>query len=244
MKYLAAFCSTVLWILSPLGANAQSAQALNVDLNQLSVSNISRDELDRYMAASMVYSMPDQNKILAYEMVTRCSIEISTRSDGASMNSPTLRSMGRDYVSAVAPSIAANTAVELAAMLSGASQPQQDWCTNRIRGYFGSQYEIDSAELRPLAQRAIAILNGAALDQGANRITDPTARGATEAARARVATHIKTPLFVGAIRAPGQVAVLIGEPGAAVRWIVQFAEAQGAYVLEGGVEAGVSDDSQ
>lgn len=214
-----------------------------MDLLSLTLPNVNREEMDRFLAASMMFSLPEQKKIVAYEMVTRCSIEIPTGPEGAVLGQPTLYSMGREYVSAVAPAIAMNTAIEIVAMLSGAIEPQQDRCTDRIRGYFGSQYEIDGADLRPLALRAIQILNGAPLDHGTNQIADLTARQATETARARLADQIKTPLFVGAVRVPGQVAVFVGEPGSVVRWVVQFrALDRNNFVVEGGTEAGLTND--
>lgn len=224
--------------------HAQSSTEPRSNIASVQLPNVNREELDRFLAASMMFSMPSRQKIVAYEMITRCSIEIPVGPDGSTLGQPALYSLGRDYVSAVAPAIAANTAIEITTMLSGESEPQQDRCTNRIRGYFGSQYEEDGAQLRPLIKRAVEILKGAPLDQGANRVTDLTARNATETARQRVAAKIKSPLFVGAVQAPGHVAVLVGEPGATIRWVVQFAQVQGGYELEGGIEAGVSDEIQ
>lgn len=213
-----------------------------ISFDALSLQNVSREELDRFLAASMMFAMPDQQKIVAYEMVTRCSIEIPVETSTNALGQPALYSLGREYVSAVAPAIAANTAIEITTLLSGGSQMQQDRCTDRIRGYFGSQYEIDGAELRPLAQRAIEILKGSPLDRGPNQIADSTARSATAASRDQVASHIKNPLFVGAVRAPGRIAVFVGEPGATVRWVVQFFEIDGGrYLVEGGMEAGLID---
>lgn len=212
---------------------------------QVSIANVDNIELERFLAASMVFAQPDRGRLVAYEMVTRCSIEIPTSAQGSVVGQPILRSLRRDYVSAVAPAIAMHTAIELTTMLAETIEPQQEHCTNRIRGYFGSQYAIDAAALRPLAQRAIAILKGESLDQGANRIEDATARNVTDSARVRVANQIMKPLFVGAIRAPGHVAVIVGEPGAVVRWVVQFAEMQGGgYAVEGGVEAGLIHESE
>lgn len=212
-------------------------------LENIRLPQVSNEELEKFLGAAMLFVSGDGKTLSGYDLITRCSISVPFDGTTQQFGVPELRSLGRYNRSAAAPSIAANTAIEITTMLQAQAPADTERCTNLILGYFGSQYEIDGREFAPLAKRAVAILGGAPIDSGPDFVADQTALRVTKESIARTSSAMKQPLFLGAIRADQRVSVVIGEPGATIRWVAQFMrQSDGNYAFEGAMDAGVGDE--
>lgn len=197
-------------------------------------SGVARDPSTARFLASAYYVKSRQNgDVLAFDYATRCAALLK---NGA--HQPILLKIADSPADASVWRHTLDATVEMNRLLAGERPADDGTCLDRIRGYYSTVYEADIRELGALARHAIATLQGADI-VGPNGTASPQAVEATIAARARIAGKITKPIFLGAIRSTSKTIIIIGEPAAPYRWLVQYGNlGPGKWQFEGGVDGG------